>query len=95
MKSQFIGGGQGGTEQKGVDMFYLDHSMRALTADTRNGPSDSLIADVKIMKDFAAANPDKANVAGLNAWVEKVLGSEEPAKPTPTTGKKPGMGSGF
>lgn len=94
MKSQFIGDGHG-VEQKGVDLFYLNHSMRALTADTRKGPNDSLIADVKIMKAFAAANPDKANVAGLNAWVEKVLGSEDTIKVAPSTGKKPGMNGGM
>lgn len=89
MKSQFVGGGQNSFEQ------YLDCSLRGMAADTRSGPSPSLVADIKIMQDFAATNPEKANSARLNAWVEKVLGSEEPAKPAPTTGKKPGMGSGF
>jgi len=96
MKSQFVGGTQSGSEQKGVDLFYLDHSMRSLIADTRNGPSDSLLADVKIMQDFAKANPDKANVAGLNAWVEKVVGTDEPSKAAPATARsKPGMGGSF
>jgi len=89
MKSQFVGGGQNGLEQ------YLDCSLRGMTADTRDGASPGLIADIKAMKDFAATNPDKANGARLNAWVEKVLGSEEPTKPAPTAGKKPGMGNGF
>ncbi|MDP2206397.1 MAG: hypothetical protein Q8K65_08830 [Alphaproteobacteria bacterium] len=96
MKSQFVGGAQNGSEQKGVDLFYLDHSMRGLIADTRGGPSESLIADVKIMQEFAKANPDKANVAGLNAWVEKVLGTDEPNKAAPTTARsKPGMSGNF
>lgn len=90
MKSQFVGGTQNGLEQ------YLDCSLRGMTADTRGGASAGLIADIKIMKDFAATNPDKANVAGLNAWVEKVLGTEESNKPAPTTARsKPGMGGNF
>jgi len=89
MKSQFVGGTQNGLEQ------YLDCSLRGLAEDTRSGPSASLVADIKVMQDFAATNPDKANGARLNAWVEKVLGSEEPTKPAPTAGKKPGMGNGF
>jgi hypothetical protein len=90
MKSQFVGGTQNGLEQ------YLDCSLRGLAADTRSGPSAGLMADIKIMQDFAQANPDKANTACLNAWVEKVLGSEEPGKPAPAAPRsKPGMGGSF
>jgi len=90
MKSQFVGGTQNGFEQ------YLDCSLRGMTTDTRGGVTAGLAADIKIMQDFAQANPDKANTAGLNAWVEKVLGATEQNKPAPaTTRGKPGMGSGF
>lgn len=90
MKSQFVGGTQTGYEQ------YLDCSLRGMTADTRGGASSSLVADIKVMQDFAQANPDRTNTARLNAWVEKVLGSDEPNKPAPATSRsKPGMGGGF
>lgn len=81
MKSQFVSGSSDAHEQ------YLDCSLRGITADTRGGASQSLIADIRIMQDFAAANPDKANTARLNAWVDKVLGGEEPNRPTPTRAK--------
>lgn len=93
MKSQFVGGGTAG----GLDQ-YLDCSLRGLAADTRSGPSASLIADIKIMQDFAASNPDKANTASLNAWVEKVMATatpEEPAAKPASAARKPTMTGGM
>ncbi len=87
MKSQFVTGGQNGFEQ------YIDCSLRGMAADTRGGVSPSLLADIRIMQDFAATNPDRANTARLNAWVEKVT-SHGPHKPGPSN-RKPAMGSGL
>ncbi|MDY0009749.1 MAG: hypothetical protein RBS08_08585 [Bdellovibrionales bacterium] len=81
MKSQFVSGSSSAHEQ------YLDCSLRGMTTDTRGGASAALIADIRIMQDFAAANPDKANTARLNAWVDKVLGGNEPDRPAPTRAK--------
>lgn len=84
MKSQFVTGEQSGYEQ------YINSSLRGMTADTRHGASASLLSDIRIMQDFAAANPDRANTARLNAWVEKVTNGEGD-KPAPA-GRKPAMG---
>lgn len=87
MKSQFVTGEQSGFEQ------YIHCSLRGIAADTRRGASPTLLADIRIMQDFAATNPDRANTARLTAWVEKVTGNE-PSKPAPSN-RKPAMGSGL
>ena len=87
MKSQFVTSGQDGFQQ------YLDCSLRGMTTDTRGGVSPGLLADIRIMQDFAAANPERANTPRLNAWVEKVT-SHSPHKPGPSN-RKPTMGSGL
>ncbi len=87
MKSQFVTGGQNGFEQ------YIDCSLRGMAADTRHGASPALLADIRIMQDFAATNPDRANAARLSAWVAKVT-STDGSKPAPS-GRKPAMGSGM
>lgn len=87
MKSQFVTEEQSGYEK------YIGSSLRGMTADTRNGASPALLADIRIMQDFAAANPDRANTARLHAWVDKVTGTTA-GKPAPG-GRKPAMGSGL
>lgn len=68
MKSQFVTSG-------GFDSF-LCTSLGCVGIDGRSGISPEAQKDIQAMKNFAAANPKKVDPASIEAWVEKVCGTE-------------------